>query len=380
MRILIAHSRYMTGPVSGENRVVDDEARLLAEGGHEVDLWEPLPDESQMGTLDLASAGVRSVWSRPAARAVRERIRSHRPDVVHLHNMYPMLSPSVIRAARSEGVPVVMTLNNYRLLCLPAIFLRDGATCELCLGHVPWQGVRHGCYRGSKAASAAIATSLTLHRGIGTFEQVGLYLAATGFVRDKHVEAGMDGTRIRVKPNFAWPAPRRDGPGSGYLFLGRLAEEKGAGLLVDMWEPSFGKLFIRGDGPQEAELRARAPEGVEFLPRVSDEEMQRLIASVRAVLVPSLSFEGLPRSIAEAYAAGVPVVATRIGAIPEVVEHDVTGLLVDDAGGFRDALTRLQDDAVSERLGAEALARWGAAFDPISALASLESAYQEVSR
>lgn len=374
----MAHSRYMTGPVSGENRVVDDEARLLADGGHQVDLWEPIPDDEAMGALDLARTGLGSIWSRSAAATIRGRIRRSRPDVVHVHNMYPLLSPAVIRVARAEGVPVVVTLNNYRLLCLPAILRRDGATCELCVGHVPWRGVRYGCYRGSRAASAAIATSLTLHRGVGTFDEVGLYLAATEFVRGKHIEGGFDPDRVWVKPNFAWAAPRRTGPGDSFLFVGRLSEEKGAGLLVDMWRPEFGRLLVRGDGPQEDELRARASAEIEFVGRMDDDGIQRLMQQARAVLVPSLSYEGLPRSISEAFAAGVPVVASRIGAIPEVVEDGVSGLLVEGPGEWPAALTRLLDDETSERLGEGAHAAWRLSLGPERNLQELEAAYRHV--
>ena len=374
---MIMHSRYKPGQVSGENRVVADEARLLSQAGHSVDLWDPLHGED-LGKLDLVRTGSDAVWSRSASRMVRNRIRERRPDVVHIHNMFPLLSPAVIRAAHKAGVPVVCTLNNYRLLCLPAIFLRDGQPCELCLGHVPWQGVRHGCYRGSKAASAAIATSLTLHRGIGTFDEVSLYLAATRFVRDKHIEGGFDPAKIRVKPNFAWTAPRRQGPGDYFLFVGWLAPEKGAALLVDIWEPSFGRLLIRGDGPQEAELRARASPQIEFVGRLEHEALQGLVAGARAVLVPSLSFEGLPRTITEAFAAGVPVIASRVGAIPEVVEDDISGLLVQDPEGWGSAVARLMDHATSLRLGAGAYAVWQDRLGPERGLADLEAAYRDV--
>ncbi len=162
MRVLVLHSRYPTGTSSGENRVVDDEVELLRAAGHEVRLWSPSPEDG--GGTSRLRLGARAVWSRPAVREVERLAAELRPDVVHVHNLYPLLSPAVLRTA---AAPVVMTLHNYRLLCLPATFLRDGRTCEDCLGALPWRGVVHRCYRGSAAGSASLAASLGMHRRWG---------------------------------------------------------------------------------------------------------------------------------------------------------------------------------------------------------------------
>jgi len=367
----------MSGDASGENRVVDDEARLLAEGGHAVSLWEPEPDGLPRGAMQSVSAGVGAIWSSGAARHIRSRIRSHRPDVVHLHNLYPALSPSVIRVATQEHVPVVVTLHNYRLLCLPGILRRDGQACESCVGHLPLAGVVHRCYRDSLMGSAAVAGSLMLHRGMGTFGRVSSYLAVSGFVRDKYIEGGFDPASITVKSNFAWPTPRRTGVGSAFVFAGRLAEDKGPSTLIDAWRPAFGRLIVAGDGIEEAALRAAAPPEVEFLGRVSPARVQALLGEARALLVPSRSFEGQPRSIIEAYAAGVPVIASRVGAIPEVVEDGGSGVLVDTNDGWSAALAELAtDDEANQRMGERALALWEERFAPKRALSELEAAYE----
>jgi hypothetical protein len=151
LRILILHSRYLSGDASGENRVVEDEYRLLKEGGHDVLLWQPSPTDVR--GLGLLRTSASAIWSRSAAQQVVNLVREHRSDVVHIHNLIPALSPAVIRGVAAEGIPVVVTLHNYRYMCLPATFLRDDRICEDCLGHVPWRGVYHRCYRGSALAS-----------------------------------------------------------------------------------------------------------------------------------------------------------------------------------------------------------------------------------
>ena len=375
MRVLVLHSRYLSGTSSGENRVVEDEVELLRSAGHEVRLWAPSPEDAG-GTSRLRLAA-RAVWSRAATREVERLAAELRPDVVHVHNLYPMLSPAVLRTA---AAPVVVTLHNYRLLCLPATFLREERTCEDCLGALPWRGVVHRCYRGSAAGSAALAASLGVHRRAGTFRHVAAFLAVSEFVREKHVEAGMDGARIRVKPNFVAPMPRREGPGRDFLYLGRLSAEKGLDRLIARWREMPGRLVVVGDGPDRAKLEAAAPDTVEFRGAVAPDQVGSFLAHARALVLPSICYEGAPRTVVEAYAAGVPVVANRHGALPSVVGEGVTGLLVDpaDPGGWRAALAELTDDDVAVRLGEGAFANWRSRYSPEKGLADLEAAYTAV--
>ncbi len=375
MRILILHSRYLSGPASGENRVVEDEARLLEQGGHTVHVWEPRPDG--LAGLGLLRAGVETVWSSSADAALRRHIRQHNFEIVHCHNLFPSFSPSVLRAAAGEGVAVVLTLHNFRLLCLPATFLRDGQLCEACLGHLPWRGVLHRCYRGSAPASGALAASLSLHRGLGTFARTHLFLAVSSFIKDKHVQGGWPSERIRVKPNFSWAASRRRGPGEYFLYLGRLSREKGIVGLVESWNDIPAPLLVVGDGPERERVRADAPPTVEFRGAVPPSEIAGLLGRARALVLPSIWYEGAPRIIVEAFAAGVPVLASRIGGIPESVDHEVSGILV--SPGAREewaaAVVRLLDDAVAEQLGDGAWTVWHDRFSPERALDQLESCY-----
>jgi glycosyltransferase involved in cell wall biosynthesis len=325
-------------------------------------------------------AGASAVWSARSGRIVRSMIERNGIEIVHVHNLFPLLSPAVLRSARAAGARVVVTLHNFRLMCLPANLLRDGRICEACVGHVPWRGVAHRCYRDSALASAAVASSLTVHRALRTFDAVERYLAVSEFVRRKHVEGGIQPDRIRVKANFAWPSEPRLGAGEYFLFLGRLASEKGVDTLLRAWEidrPKF-PLLVVGDGPEAASLRRSAPPGVEFRGQVSSDAVGAILAGARALMVPSRWYEAAPRSIIEAYAAGVPVMASDIGALPEAVVEGTSGSLVDteDPTAWVECVRQL-DDAESERLGAGALSLWRERYGPRSGLEGLESAYRE---
>ena len=374
MRILVLHSSYLSGAVSGENRVVHDEVELLRTAGHQVHLWAPSP--ADVGGIRLLGLGANAVWSGHAVSALRDLMRRHHPEIVHCHNLFPMLSPAVVRAA-AEAAAVLVTLHNYRLLCLPATLLRDGTVCEACLGRLPWRGVRYRCYRGSARASGALAASLALHRRLGTFDQVKLYLAVSRFVRDKHLEAGFPPERVWIKPNFVWDARPRSGPGEYFLFLGRFSPEKDVDTLLDVWRSARGRLLLVGDGPDTARLRRTAPAGVEFLPAQPPEEAAQLLVRARALLLPSLSYEGAPRSLLEAYAAGVPVLANGIGALPELVDESVSGLILPprDRDQWAAAVQRLEEDDESVRLGEGALRLWRERYSPERGLQELEVAY-----
>lgn len=375
MRILILHSRYSSGPASGENRVVDDEARLLTEAGHQVELFAP--ELGRPSGLDLISAGLGTIWSRQAGEHVAKLIEHSKPDLVHCHNLFPSLSPSVIRAT-IEDIPVVMTLHNYRLRCLPGTLFRDGSVCEDCLGRTPWPGVVHRCYQTSFAASVALASSLVLHRGLGTFSRVRLFIAISEFVREKHIDGGIPASQIIVKPHFAWPVQRRDGPGEYFLFLGRLSPEKGVDVLLDAWKHVTAKLLIAGDGPDATRLRAMAPVNVEFTGTVEPDEVPRLLRGARALLVPSIWYEGAGRVVLEGYAAGVPVLASRVGALPEVVHDGITGLLLptNKTKAWVEAAERMGDATESERMGEAGWNLWRETYSPETGLHNLQRTYR----
>jgi glycosyltransferase involved in cell wall biosynthesis len=238
--------------------------------------------------------------------------------------------------------------------------------------------VLHGCYRGSRAQSAALAGSVEAHRALGSFDRPALFVVLSEFMRDKLGEAGIAQDRMRVKPNFAWPLPLRAGPGSYFLSLGRLSPEKGLDTVLRGWR-GHGRLLVAGDGPDRERLATLAPRGVELIGAVDQEQVPALLADARALVFPSRSYEGSPRAVIEAFAAGVPVIASDLGGLPEHVEHERNGLLVAprDVDAWSLALARLTDDDLSLELGAGAYRTWSARFTPDVALGALEALYAE---
>jgi len=334
MKILVAHNVYQQR--AGEEAVVGAEVRLLEANGHAVVRYERYNDELQgRGALGGIGAGIETVWSSRSFREVREAIRKERPDVAHFHNTFPLISPSAYYACAKAGVPVVQTLHNYRLLCPAAKFLREGKVCEACLGrNSAWPGVAHGCYRGSRAATAAAAAMLAVHRGMGSWQsKVDVYIALSEFARLKFVEGGLPAERIVVKPNFvAGDLAPRTQPGSYVLFVGRLSEEKGPQLLLSAWRGMQAKfpLRIAGDGPLLEKLSREIGESslahIELVGRRTPDEVRTLMHGARFLVFPSMWYEGFPMTIAEAFADGLPVIASQLGSMAEIVQDGVTGL------------------------------------------------------
>ena len=295
-------------------------------------------DVAGMGRLSLLAA---TVWNRGGARRLREAVRAHRADVVHFHNTFPLMSPAVYSAARAEGAAVVQTLHNFRLLCPGANFYRDGKVCETCLGKsIPLAGVKHKCYRGSAAASAATAAMLTIHRGLGTWQSgVDAYITPTTFARDKFIEGGLPAERLHVKPNFVDPDPgfatdEQGGGAGGYaIFVGRLSHEKGLDVLLPAWELLNRDggvpvpLKIVGDGPLADDVKAAAAKDatIKWLGRRAMDEVFELIGRARVLIFPSACYETFGRTAVEAFARGTPVIASGHGAPGEVVEDGRTG-------------------------------------------------------
>jgi glycosyltransferase involved in cell wall biosynthesis len=330
MKVLVAHNYYQQP--GGEDQCFAAEVALLRARGHDV-LEYRVHNDSITGMSRLGVAS-RTVWSRPAYRELRALIRTHRPEVAHFHNTLPLISPAAYYAARAAGVRVVQTLHNYRLLCPNALFFRDGRVCEDCIGRsAPWPGVVHKCYRESRIASAAVAAMLALHRGLGTWrEAVDVYVALTEFGRRKFIAGGLPAGKIVVKPNFVDPDP---GPGAGAggyaLFVGRLSAEKGVPTLLQAWRELGGgaPLKIVGDGPLAAAVAAAAAADAraQWLGRQPLSAVYALLREAMVLVLPSQCYETFGRVAVEAFAAGTPVIASRLGAMAEVVDHGRTGLL-----------------------------------------------------
>lgn len=349
MKILLVHNSYqMTG---GEDAVVAREHKLLVDMGHRVILYfRTNGDLKGRGISGAVNAGVDSVWSSRSYREVAWLLKSETPDVAHFHNSFPLISPAAYYACAEEGVQVVQTLHNYRLLCPGATLLRNGKVCEDCLGRsVPWPGVFHACYRDSRAATAAVATMLTAHRAIGTWRRkVDVYVALTEFARRKFVEGGLPAERIVVKPNFMQSDPGMKTKAGKYaLYVGRLSEEKGIELLPKAWAQLRGTVPLKvvGGGSLREKLSgqiaAAGLRGVELVGQVGSDEIMRLLHGARFLILPSICYENFPLAIVEAFACGVSVIASRLGSMAEIVEDGKTGLHF-TAGDETDLATKVE--------------------------------------
>ncbi|MGX1351595.1 glycosyltransferase involved in cell wall biosynthesis [Bradyrhizobium elkanii] len=356
MKILVAHNRYQGR--GGEDVVFEAEVDLLRAAGHSV---ETLTVSNE--TINSLPARITTTLSiadnAEGKRVVAEAIDRFRPDVVHVHNFFPLLSPAVFDLCRQKRVPAVVTLHNYRTICTGGMLLRDGRICHKCLDRGHRWGVVHRCYRGSLPGSIASAYMIAQHQRRGTWTRPGLRLIAlTQFAKTLFAQAGFDADRIDVKPNFmADPgAPDPSTPRSGLLYVGRLSREKGVDVLLDAVVGTGVPLRIVGEGPERVALEARASGHVAFLGGLSRGEVLREMANAEALVVPSLWYEGFPMVVVEAFARGTPVIASEIGGLAEVVTAGKTGALVPP--GDAAALGK----RIGEVLGAAGLtAAWGRA-------------------
>jgi glycosyltransferase involved in cell wall biosynthesis len=329
LRILLLHNSYHFR--GGEDIAVEQEFALLQEHGHDVRLLLEHND-SISGVAGAVSAACSAVYSVRSRRRVAEELRAFRPDVVHVHNFFPLLSPSVYLACRDAGVPVLQTLHNYRLICPGANLFRDGRPCEDCVGRsVPWPGVLHGCYRGSRAGTAAVAAMVGIHNALNTWSHgVDAYIALTEFARRKLIAGGLPAEKFHVKPNFVGSDPGA-GPGDGgyALFVGRLSEGKGIEVLLEAWKALETKipLVIVGEGPMASKVATTARAiGADYRGPLSRPEVAECMRRAKMLVFPSVWYEAFPLVIAEALACGLPVLASDAGTAAELIDNGRTGL------------------------------------------------------
>jgi len=389
MRILVAHSRYRSAAPSGENRVVDQEAAALAGLGHEVELFERRSDAiEEWPAARKATLPARVVWSGEARHSLAAALRSRRPDVVHLHNTFPLLSASVLYACRDAGVPLVATLHNYKLACASGDFFRDGRVCHECADGPPAGALRHGCYRGSRAATAPVALAMTAHRRAWR-TMVGAYACISASQRDLLSGVGLPVERVFVRHNLvpaqAVPAtPKRP----EVVYAGRLDAAKGVPVLLAGWdrylagsaEPGLS-LVIAGSGPLEDEVRAwaAARPSVRFAGQLTAADCAAAMAAARAVILPSAWEETFGLAAVEAMALGVAPVASRHGSFPELISDGVDGVLFDpgEPAALAAALSLADtDDKLFEEYGARARKSYEQRFDPADSLRQLLGIYQ----
>lgn len=336
MKFVNVHNTYQRP--GGEDFVFSQERQLLEEKGHKVVSYcrSNFEVESYSGLkqLDLAQ---RTIWARDVRKDFAELLRREKPDLVHIHNTFVMISPSIYAACREVGVPVVQTLHNFRLFCPGATFFRDGHVCEECVDHGLLRGVLHKCYRNSRSATAVTALMLAIHRRAGTWTSgIDSYISLTEFSRSRCIRGGLPSDKIFVKPNFVHPDPGMCTTAGGYaVFAGRLSPEKRVSIILDAWSRLAGQgisipLWVVGGGPERVELEAEAQRrnltNIVFKGLLPRSETIAAIKGARFLVFSSEWYENFPLTIVESFAGGVPVICSRLGAMQEIVEDGRTGL------------------------------------------------------
>ncbi|RYC33617.1 glycosyltransferase [Lichenibacterium minor] len=378
-RVLVVHNGYQIR--GGEEAAVERDVAALRGTGIAVELLLVHNDEIETG-LDRLRVALEAPHAPRGIARVMAAVARFRPDIVHVHNTFPLVSPGVHAAVRAAGAATVQTLHNYRVTCANGMLTRDGHPCEDCVGRSPYRAVLHACYRGSRIGSLAVARTIDRHRLRGTWHRdVDRFIALTPFAKGRFVAAGLPSERIAVRPNsYPDPGPPSARPRAGLLYVGRLVAEKGLAVLAEAARGRDTSVTVMGEGPMAAALAGRP--GLDLAGSRDAAAVRAAMAGAAAVVVPSLWYEGLPNVIVEAFAAGTPVVASRIGSLADVVEDGETGLLVDpgDAGALAAALRRIEaapDEA--RRMGAKARAAYESRWTERVAIDALLAIYAEAS-
>lgn len=393
LRVLVVHNRYRSAQPSGEDRVVDQEVAVLGRAGHRVALFERRSDAvASMSLLDRTLLPIQVPWNGRVRLELTARLRAERPDVVHIHNTFPLLSPSVVAACADVGVPVVVTLHNYSTVCPSGTLYRAGRVCADCTGRkLPLPALWHGCYRGSRIATVPLALSMVAKQR-QWWSSVDRFICISQAQCHTLVQAGMPAERLILKHNFIIePDICRTGVGEYVLYLGRMTEEKGVRLLMASWDliakaGGIGiPLALAGNGPLEAEVTewARDRDDVVYHGLKNKQECEHLVARAAVLVAPSEWMETFGLTVVEAMAAAVPVVASGHGAFVELVDDEVTGLLhrPGDAESLANCLRRVVSDSDHNMaLGRAGRGRYESRFTPKIGLTALVEAYASTIR
>jgi glycosyltransferase involved in cell wall biosynthesis len=346
--------------------------------------FDPLPS----GIVRRVEGAGRLLWSTSAARGMEAVIRDFRPDVVHLHNVYHQLSPSILQPVRRHRIPAVMTLHDYKLACPTYRFLDHGEICEACVPRRFWQPALRRCNAGSLAASALNGLELTLHTYGRAYAPVGIFACPSRFLLDKMRSSRVYPDRLRWLPNFvdSQSIAPKERPGGPVIFAGRLSSEKGVDVLVEAVALRGElELDVAGDGPARGELEELAAargvaDRVRFHGRVPTGRLGELLRASSVAAVPSRWYENMPLAVIEAFAAGLPVVGTDLGGVPELIDAGVNGEIVpaNDAAALAETLARLAGDPDrAMQMGREARIKAEREYSPSVHIERLEGVYAE---
>ncbi|MBX9782802.1 MAG: glycosyltransferase family 4 protein [Chitinophagaceae bacterium] len=331
MKILFIHNTYQQS--GGEDVAVQEEIKLLRQKGHIAEAVY-FDNSGIQSAYSKIKAGLRAVYNQGSFSIINNKIKDFGPDLIHLHNLFFTASPSVLYAAAKHHIPVVATIHNYRLVCANALLMRNHSPCELCINKTfPLAGIIHGCYRSSVIESALVTTTTGLHKLAGTWrKKINQYIALTPFAKEKllHSSLQIPTGKITVKPNFVPDY----GEGNTiredfFLFAGRLSFEKGAEIMLQSFSqlPHI-KLVVAGDGPEKERLATKfgSSTNITFVGKKPAEEIISLMQRCKALIFPSIWYEGQPYTILEAFATGTPVIASKLGAMESLIKHELNGL------------------------------------------------------
>ncbi len=384
MKFLFLHNKYTFR--GGEETIVGVETGLLREKGHEiVEYYKDNLEIENFSHFKKASMLWTTSWNRESYNEIKEMLVKHKPDVAHFHNILPQISPSAYYACKAEGVPMVQTLHNYRMICPDSQLLRDGAVCELCPADGLQNSLVYKCYRGSVIQTATVAMMIKYHRYLGTWNNiVDRYIASSQFLKSKLVEYGLPEKIISVKPNFI-PEIERSYEDEGYaVFPARISKEKGIETLLKAWRmiKKDHRLKVLGDGPLAPRLKAEysTDSNISFLGKLDRDGVMKELAGCRTVILPAIWYENCPMTVIEAYANGKPVIGANIGALGEMIDHGATGFHT-ECGNENDLAEKIEtlmgDKKLARRMGDKAREKYETVYNPESAYKSQMKIYEE---
>jgi len=390
MKILLVHNFYGSSAPSGENAVFEAEKALLQEKGHEVGFFTRHSDEIRnKGFLGTVQGALATPWNPRMSCAMQKVIADFRPDVVHAHNIFPLISPAIFRAIGQKAASV-LTLHNYRLFCPAAIPMRNGNVCTECLDKKSsFPSLLYGCYRDSRIATLPLAFNVGLHRFLRTWaNRVDTFIALSDFQAKLMVKSGLPAAKVAVKPNF-FPGKPQVVPWkqrkSYVIFVGRLSAEKGVENLLrawQMWGSKAPELYLVGDGELRSKLMRMAEDlPVRFTGQVTAQEAHNQIAKAKLLILPSECFEGFPMAVREAFVFGTPAAVSNIGPLPSIVKDGVSGVVFEPGNPdslLRQVRTVWEKSDMLERLGTGARAEYESKYTEEANYKMLMGIYEKV--
>jgi glycosyltransferase involved in cell wall biosynthesis len=378
MKILQVHNKYIKR--GGEESVIDEEKRVLQDNGHSVIQFIKNSKEIDgLTKFELAGLFFNQRRSTKIKNEFQQLITIEPPDVCHVHNVYPLITPVVYEVCQAMEIPVVQTLHNYKMICTSSLLFREGEVCEKCMSKSLYNSIKHKCYKNSYIATGIQADSIQYHRGKQTWNKaISRYVCLTEFQRGKLVEGGMDFDKMVVKPNFLQNIDYAASEGNYFLFVGRLDKAKGLDFLIELFKrntTSQFKLIGECDDPSIfSEFN-----NVEYLGPQERSSVQEYIAESKAIIFPSKYYEGMPMVILEAFSFGKPVVAHNIGAMSSMINHEVNGLKFENVVEFDQAIQRLEvDDELYKKTSGNALKDFEQNYNAQKGYENLINLYNEV--